>query len=402
MTAQLMVVGDIHLHQDARNAQRLASWDSIIATGLELPRLGAWLVCGDVFHAKSAIQDRNDAAQRLQAMCQVAPVLVASGNHDHSGDLDVFERLAGRFPIKVFAVPDSYTFEMATGDRATAAILPYPHKGVLAAMGLPPDELMTAGGSALLDICRQLGAELAEAHAEGDATFFLGHVNVTGAISSSGQPLVGRELSIAAEHLAALGDVPKILGHIHAPQVVHGAYYAGSISRNDFGEREEKRALIVSLGPGHGQYAFHSRTLDVPAMWHVSGELTRDGFTHDLPAGTDVAGAEVRVRYKFAQSEQRLLDHDLARRPFAAAADLKVEPIAVPDRALRAPAVAQATTLADKLTAWAEATGNVTSAAVLDKLARLQTTDEATLRAAVEAWLAQAEGELRQESERAA
>lgn len=392
MTAQLMVVGDVHLRQDARNAQRLASWDYIIATGMDLPRLGAWLVCGDIFHAKSAIQDRNDAAQRLQAMCQVAPVIVAAGNHDAAGDLDVFARLAGRFPIAVFSVPTTHTFEMATGDRATVGVLPYPHKSVLAAMGLAPDDVLNTGGAALLDICRQLGAELADAHAEGDATFFLGHVNVTGAVASSGQPLIGRELSLAAEHLAALGDVPKILGHIHAPQVVHGAHYAGSISRNDFGELEEKRALIVSLGPAHGEFAFHSRPLACAPMLHVSGELTREGFIHDMPEGFNVAGAEIRLRYRYKASEQRFLDHAAVREYFAGAATLQVEPIAVPDRALRAPAVAQAVTLADKLTAWALATDTVTSDAVLDKLARLQTTDEATLRASVEAWLAQAEG----------
>lgn len=393
-TANLVAIGDIHLRPDGRNEQRLASWDRIIADACELPRLGAFLVTGDVFHAKSTIADRNAAAQRFQTMARFAPVLVSQGNHDADGDLDIFERIEGAYPIRVFKYPTTHVFETPAHEQIVASVIPYPHKGMLAAMGLSPDDVLTAADQALLDICRGLAAEAA---AEGLPAFVLGHANISGAIASNGQPQVGREISLTAEHLAVFGDVPKVFGHVHRPQDIHGATYVGSVSRQDFGELEAKRFCIVSLGPAPGQYAFHSRPLDVPAMFHVEGTLSREGFAHDLPAGTDIEGAEVRVRYRYPASEQRFLDHASVRVPFAGAATLQVEPIAVPDRALRAPAVAQAVTLADKLTAWAMATDTVTPASVLEKLARLQTQDEATLRASVEAWLAQAEGIAAQE-----
>ncbi|WP_291981984.1 metallophosphoesterase [Luteitalea sp.] len=394
---QIPAIGDIHLQQDGRREQRLASWDRIITDGLDLPRLGAWLCLGDLFHAKSTAADRNDAARRLQAMANAAPVILLRGNHDHEGELTVFAKLKATHAITVVEHPGVVRIDSRYG-AVSVACLPYPFKGMLAAMGLSPDEALRAGDGALLDICRELAAELADARADGDAVLFAAHVNVTGAIASSGQPNIGRELSIAAEHLALFADMPKVAGHIHKSQDIHGLTYAGSIARQSFGETEDKRYLVVALGPAQGQHAVSSRPLDVPAMLHVEGTLSREGFAHDLPAGTDIEGAEVRVRYRYAQSEQRFLDHASVRVPFAGAATLQVEPIAVPDRALRAPAVAQAVTLADKLTAWALATDTVTPASVLEKLARLQTQDEATLRASVEAWLAQAEGLAAQES----
>jgi hypothetical protein len=56
----------------------------------------------------------------------------------------------------------------------------------------------------------------------------IGHVNVGGAITSSGQPNIGREIEISARHLDQLGNIYKGLNHIHKAQEIAGAWYAGS------------------------------------------------------------------------------------------------------------------------------------------------------------------------------
>lgn len=401
-TAQIVVIGDVHLRQDARNAQRLASWDRIIAEALELPRLGAWVLCGDLFDAKSTIPDRNEAAARLQRMASHAPVVLLQGNHDVAGDLDVFGRLAARHDIVVCATPTTETIELACGGRLTLALLPYPHKALLTAMGIPPADVATVAGEALLDICRGLAAELAEARADGHATMFAGHVNVSGAVTSTGQPLMGHEISIGAAHLDVFGAIPKVLGHIHRAQdVAGGGIYAGSIARQSWGEVEAKRFLVVAVGPGDGQFDVFSRDIPCPPLYHVEGTLTREGFMWEAtrgPGGETLMpfkgsweGAEVRVRYRFQQSEKSALDVDLVRAPFASADRLELEPIAVPDRALRAPEVAAARTLPEKVEAWARHVGVHTTDTVLAKLQRLEQADPQALVAEVEAWVRELE-----------
>jgi hypothetical protein len=96
-------------------------------------------------------------------------------------------------------------------------------------------------------------------------------------------------------------------------------------------------------------------------MYHVEGDLTRDSFTFKVTAGPNGKeqekpatwkGAEVRVRVRFKQSERNTLAMAQVHAEFAEALKLEVEPIAVPDRELRAPAVALARTLPEKLAAY--------------------------------------------------
>src|SRR3990167_5962571 len=103
---RLIHVGDVHLqHGHPRNADRLASLDQIVDEGRQLDQLGAWLLPGDLFHARSTVADRNDLAERLALMADVAPVVVVRGNHDQPGDLDIFSRLKARWPVSLATRP---------------------------------------------------------------------------------------------------------------------------------------------------------------------------------------------------------------------------------------------------------------------------------------------------------
>lgn len=395
--AQIAIIGDVHLHQDKRRQQRLAAWDAVIDDAGTLPRLRAWIALGDIFDARSDAADRNDAIARIRRMAAIADVLIVRGNHDQSGELDVFAQLDTVYPVTVFEHPTIHTFEIDPGVCASVAVIPYPHKASLVAMGIAPADVHTAADGALMDICRELAAELADRRdAAGDATFVIGHANISGAKASTGQPTSGKEISLTGAHLDLFGTVPKVFGHIHAAQDVHCATYAGSISANDWGECERKGWVILALGPGRDQWAVFSREIPTPRLWHVEGLLTRDGFTWEVtrgPGGETLeapaswAGSEVRVRYRFSQSEKSALNVDHVRRWFTDAARLELEPVAIPDRALRAPAVVAARTLAEKVQAWAEHVGVSTSEAVLAKLARLEQSDPHALVREVEGWL---------------
>ena len=67
-----------------------------------------------------------------------------------------------------------------------------------------------------------------------------------------------------------------------------------------------------------------------------------------------------------------MFDDGGIREIFKDATRLEIEPIAVPDRGLRAPEVQAAKTLRDKLGAWARLNNTVTPDGVYEKLAALE------------------------------
>ena len=383
LSHQVVAIGDLHSDStNPRNGARLEALDQIVTEGLTLPNLAAWAVLGDVFHHRSTPEDRNQLAGRVLRMANAAPVIMLTGNHEQPGDLAIFGELAATWPIAVVDQPIVLQLPTPTGATLTVAGLPYPHKANLIAGGVTADETLQAGGQYLQDILRSFAIGL---DAPNTLPLFLGHINVAGSIASNGQPQIGREIELAPNLLDLLGpQVPKLLGHIHKPQTVGGndpAYYVGSVCRLDWGEVEGKRYLVVEYSDDRDlRPLITSRPIATAPMYRVEGELTRDGFIVDLgdyPATWD--GCEVRVRYRFAASERNVLDHSLVRVPFDGALRLEVEPVAVPDRALRAPEVAAAHTLADKVQAWARLSGATVTDGVVTKLARLEHIEPAVL-----------------------
>ena len=386
----LVIFGDTHIRSTStRNAARLASWDQIVREGEALPHLGAWIHLGDVFDAKSTPDDRNQVAMRLQHMGESAPTLIVQGNHCAPGDLDILAELKARYPIQVVTRPRVVSLLLATGGRAAIAVIPYPYKSGLIAQGVAHQDMGAAAAEAFDKICWQLVLDLDEAQSRNYPRLLVGHGTLAGCRTSAGQPMgIDGDVAIMNSQLAAFGDIPKIFGHIHLPQAIMGAHYAGSIAANDWSETEPKRWIEVAYSLT-GPFAIISHALDTPALYHVDGELTRDGFTwgmkdkdgvdtgcESLP-GFDFTGAEVRVRFRFIAADKGLLDFESVKAPFAGAKRLDLEPIAEHTRAQRAPEVAAAQTLEDKIHAYAANAGVAWSETLTDKLGRLQAPDAA-------------------------
>jgi len=387
MATSLVHIGDFHAGPGPRNAARFRALDQILDEALQLPNLGAFLWPGDLSHQRQAIADENALIERLRRMSAAAPVVLVYGNHDAEGDLDKFAHVAAGNPIYVVDRPTVLRIRLATMAFASIACLPYPHRHGLVLAGMANPDLVDAAAEALDGIFLQFAAELEAARGRGDLTLFIGHANVGGAVTSSGQPNIGREIELSPRHLDRLGPICTRLNHIHKGQEICGAYYPGSICRLDWGEIEEKRWLEVDYhAPGHGDeasvcFVVDEHPIDVAPMYHVEGQLTRDSFTWQVTAGPggelqdappSWKGCEVRVRYTFAQSEAAVINKALVSEPFAEAALLTLDPIAIPDRALRAPEVAAAKTLPEKITAWCAIAGAVASAGALMKLGALE------------------------------
>jgi DNA repair exonuclease SbcCD nuclease subunit len=378
-----VIIGDSHLQgTNPRNGDRLRAWDQIIDAGVQLPDLGAWLHVGDVFHARSTPDDRVAVAERLVRMANSAPVVVIYGNHDSPLDLHVFGKLKAAHPIIVVDQPQTVMLRQPLSDvPLLVACLPYPTKAGLVSDGVAPGEVQDTATTALDAVFMKFGHDLAEARHHGAPVIFLAHATINGSVTSVGQPMgVHGEIVVTATHLNRLGDIPKVFGHIHKAQDLYGATYAGSICRMDYGETEEKRFLVADFT--RGGWTLESHPIDCPPRYHVDGVLTRDGFDWQVtkgPGGVSEAkpatwrGAEVRVRYTFAQSQRSALDQARVLAEFADALRLEIEPIAVPDRPVRAPQVATARTLEGKLAAYLNV--EEVPVALVEKLRSLETTE---------------------------
>ena len=416
---KVIAIGDTHLlHGHWRDADRLAAMEQIVGEGLQLPDLGAWIHLGDIWHAKPTDKDLEVVADFFQRMAERAPVLALIGNHGAVGYSLLMRRLKAKWPIVVVDTPQVLHVDTAVGGTLHLAALPYPQKGQLVATGVAPGEIGRAAGVALDAICLCLAEELR--HCEGPKLLIGHATIAGATASTGQPLGIEHDIAVSATMLARFGpDVVKVFGHIHKPHEVHGAHYAGSISANDWGETEHKRYVVVQYDgqttevlsqPIETPRLYHVEgelTRDDFAWRCTKGpggptdeqpfaecsacggggqvELGHHVVTRDMAIdaqepqleGMDMGpefgacencggggrvidwnGCYVRVRYRYHAAERELLGDATARieREFAGALRVDVEPVAITQREARAPEVVSATTLPEKLQAWARLT----------------------------------------------
>ena len=352
-------LGDFHLAPGVRREDKLIAVSDAMARGLELVReneLAGWLWPGDLFHAKSTIDDRNTLASILMSMAEMAPVLIVPGNHDVPGDLAIFGRMESSHPIIVQSDSQVIKIVTATGQDAYIFCLPYVHRGTFVAEGIEPSEVASHAKELLKPLLTEAADRLSKARRDGGIALAIGHINVADSVSSVGQPQVGKEIELDAELLAPFGCYVG-LNHIHRHQVVHGAVYAGSMCRMDFGENEPKGFVEVTYtdeGDGY-RMVWRFCELDVPAQYLIEGELTASQFEYLVPEGCGEefwVGADVRARYRYRRADAAFIDTDLVTGSFPGCRSLKLEPVPEHEVEVRAPEVAQASTLEAKVQAY--------------------------------------------------
>jgi len=353
---RVAIVADSHFDEHSRFEEccRLHQWieGDLAARGVDLV-----LHAGDVYERKSTPHERIMVAEWLCDVARTAPVVIVRGNHDAREDLELLGQLRSHHPIRV---------EEAAGVHVLAGVavgaLAWPRKAELLAklghdVGL--EESGAIAGDALRNVIRGLGQKLAQ---HDGPTILLAHAMVRGSITSTGQPLVGCDMEIGVEDLGLAGAGLVAIGHIHKGQEwTYGdtpIVYPGSPRRTAFGELEEKGYVLATFD---GPRLLTWERVVVPATPmllleadYAGGQLCRATF-ESLEA---LRGAEVRFRYT-TPADQR----DAARREAnevrdliigAGAVSVKVEEVVVAETRARAPGVATAPTVQEKLVAlWA-------------------------------------------------
>jgi len=272
-----------------------------------------WTVGGDLAGTtvphKAEPAERNANARTLQMMAAHAPVVVIEGNHEYPGDLEIYGRLAGRYPIHAVTQPDVLELDTAAGP-VRVYCLPYPSKRWLVGAG---------SGGAVADQKVEMETHLrtlltawrldaADWRARGVPTVLLFHGNVGGSVTGGGEVMLGREIELAPHDLDELGVDVALCSHIHKfQQVGVRGWFAGSPTAQNHGEPDVKGYLLADVVAGQPPVVTFRptparRLLTVDVDLHPGPSLIEQ-----LDAGGDrwqgIAGAEVRVRARYHEEE---------------------------------------------------------------------------------------------------
>lgn len=356
---RVAIIADSHFDSSSRfdECQRIHHW---IADDLEERGVDLILHSGDVFERKSNPEERSAVADWLRRAASIAPVVIVRGNHDALGDLALFAKLRTRHPVQVAEYP---VVLLAAG--VAVACLPWPRKAELLARAPELDP-----GDALRGVLRGLGQQLAS---HDGPRVLLAHAMVSGSRTSTGQPLVGCDFEIGVDDLALAGADLVALGHVHMPQdwPLEDApvIYPGSPRRTAFGEVESKGYALAEL---EGQRTRTWRRIETPCAPMHLVEARWEGGCFLTRAVIDPAHAEVRFRYTVAADERDAARAaaELSRDLWLAngAVNVKLEEVVIATSSARAPEVALARTVDEKLRALWKARGEEPEAARAERL----------------------------------
>lgn len=391
---RIAVIADSHFDESSRfeECRRVHQW---IAEDLRQRCVDLVLHAGDVYERRSTATERLAVAQWVREVAEVAPVVMVRGNHDALGDLPLLERLRTKHRV---IVEEAARVHHIAG--VAVAALAWPRKSELLAR--LPAASREAGEQTAADALRAvllgLGQQLA---AHDGPRVLLAHAMVRGSRVSTGQPLVGCDLEIGVEDLTLVSADAYALGHIHLPQswgdemaehhpsAPGPIFYPGSPRRTAYGEVEEKGYVLLDVEGDDGTRATVQR-IPTPCapMLLVEGIHDPDNGVIWIPlaTSTELASAEIRLRYEVQR------DHRDAARALAAmirdgwlragAADVKVEERVVEVSTARAPEVATATSLGEKLVRMWSRRGDEPSPERVERLLAIAHDLEAQERAA--------------------
>jgi len=361
---KLALVADTHADGRSRfeDYKRIMLW---IAADAAARGCDAMAHAGDVFERRSTSEERIAVAEWMTAVTDEMPLAVVAGNHDDPRDIDLLNRLAGGHDI--WAASSPATIRLG-GFRF--CLLPWPRTAHLLA-SLPPGHAGNGEDDAKTALRAILTGWGGMARDE-EPRILLSHAMVRGSRTSTSQPpLVGQELELSLDDLACAEADFVALGHIHLGQewaIDAGNWrvpvvYPGSPRRCNFGETEDK-GYVVATFDGNHCVEWDRIPTPAPPMLHVSGEWKDGELVTDLTAEQLAqigAGAEVRLRYDVAASERepaRAAAEARAEQLRGAGATVKVEDRLRIETRARAPEVARALSVADKLVAYWDSTND--------------------------------------------
>jgi DNA repair exonuclease SbcCD nuclease subunit len=237
MSFRVSHCADVHIEEERYFEDTAQCLEWYVADAIH-SNTNLFVVNGDLTTYKATIKERNLWIDMLIRMANHAPVLLTAGNHgaELTGDLYVYARAKGMFPVYLCTEP-----EFIEQDGVAIAVFPYPRKAEF--VGTPQEAGLQEAFLEGLEEFNQRFARRPDSF-----RLFFGHFGVAGARVSSGQPLVGRCAEFPLDPLRRLQAQYVGLSHIHLrQQLAPRVWYAGSLSRCDYSEDEDKGYHLVTL-----------------------------------------------------------------------------------------------------------------------------------------------------------
>ena len=329
-------------------------------------------------------------ARQVRRLADHMPVVMLQGtwSHEPPGTLNVFRLLGGRFPIHVsdrieqvaltpggWVASSDWRFEaVPDGARLLLSCVPTLNKAAVA--GLVGGAAAAAEhGELIARVMAGFGPVNTEAAALGVPTAGLSHGTVNGCETEHGVPMAGLDHEFTTGALFGARASAFLLGHIHRHQAWQGdgrvIAYPGSIGRFHYGEIGEKGFLLWNVSSASATFEF------VPTPAKRTLELSFAGAP-DLEEvkrlATEADGAFVRVRWEVAEDARHGVDRAAIEQALvdAGAVEVKLEGRVLPVTRTRAAGIGTAATTGEKLSRWAQVTGQ-DSGPLTHRLARLET-----------------------------
>lgn len=394
-------LSDLHVTEGAALEDQRADLHRIVGQVLRA-RPDLVILTGDYYgrtvpHRPSP-RERAVLEPELVRLAEACPVLVLEGNHDHGEALGLAGQLGGTFPITVLDRAGAATVWTPAGP-VEVYHLAYPTKRWLLAGQPAPGvgESRAVATAQLHGLLSAWGETMRRQRAAepGRPILFLGHFQVGGAALSSGEVLATGEIEVSRAALAALPVDYGALGHVHQRQeLAPGWWYVGNPWPVDFGEVGPRGWHLVELEAGRVAVpefrdAGARPWTTIRYRWAADRE---DGAPRwiERPSVQDLerlTGAVVRARLTVPDVHASSCPWDAEIEALGAIAHrVKAERVIEPTVRVRAPEVAAATSLDEKIRAWwgtLEARPeDQDQAAALEALAELQSLEDDGIAAA--------------------
>ncbi len=330
---------DLHFDLGSRweETLRLARW-AVTTLGDIKPDVIA--IGGDVFERRPLPIEVHAVAAWIAELADIAPIVGCYGNHDVPESLHPMNLLEARHPIRIVDRP-----ELMTVAGIEFALLPWPRKAQLLAASVAHNvSAPELAGDALRAILRGFGAR------SDLPRCFVGHVQLSGARVSTGQPLApGADFELSLQDLELCKADLYLCGHVHLPQSIGmigtaEVLYGGSFRRTTFGETEEKSIVLAEFAANGAKVT----RIPIPCTPMLLIDLTDAEV--ELP---DVTGAEIRLRYEVKAEDReqarRIAEEHRDAMLALGALHVKLEECVISEQRARSPGIAKAKSLAEKL-----------------------------------------------------
>jgi exonuclease SbcD len=331
------------------------------------------MITGDLYDERVMLDSPAALAgisfvRRLAAICTV---LIIKGTELH--DFDSLDALQGLSNVTIVSDlrqvgfhRDYGIFDHTSSDLAPHAViscLPSLSKSFLVSLGkaaMAADEEIVALVGQFLKNWGVANRRLTE---KGVVTIVGGHGTIAGAVTSTGQVMLGHDLTYGTDDLAAAQADYVGFGHIHKAQKVGPAWYCGSSGRVDAGEKEPKGFNIVELAPG---VQSEPRFTLTPARQFLVEELGFDPTADDWKAQLLTMKAQLEAapnpdklvpKIKVVLSETNATN--VTRKEVEAILGREVifDKEVVPIERSRAEGISKVSAARDKFIKWAECAG---------------------------------------------